>query len=654
MNKEKRIKELEDLIINAKKKYYSMTDDIDIEMSDAEYDLLEDELRQLDPNNKILRQVGFEDQIQQSDKVVHDVPMLSMDKVHTKEELAKWYNNKIDSCFINNPEDQILIEEPKIDGISGELAYKNGKFVCASTRGNGKIGVKINDAYLTCIKRNIDDYSDDVKVRGEFYIEKIYNMERDPEDQEPLRNICSGALKRKDKSLIHSKVRFIAYQLIVDGYKYETDKLDKLKELGFNTVPYNKFRNVDEAWEGFELYEKSIRESWPFETDGIILIFNNIGIQKKIKDELGDTDHHHKYAIAIKPKPEGGWTNLNDTEWNTSRNGFVKPVGIIDPIEIGSAIVNRATLNNITYIKTNDIQQFDKVFCVRANDVIPKIVNRMHTQYSKEISLDKCPSCGKPLQMKGVDYWCSNYLECPSQKINKFIYWFKNVGIKNLGPNMIDSLISCGHFNALWELYAMSREDLAIVVEKFCNLDRSTDTMKEFLDTFDKSKDQTCQEIIGNFGIPYIGIKTLEKMGVEDLNDLIKYKDIKYLRSDKVVEAKLCEWLNQDEKNFDDLFSLVKFIKPKDKKVDNRKYTFCITGEFIGKRRAKAIEEIENECPKWKFVSSVTKETDILIKSQEGGMSNKEISAVKYKIPILVLDDQYDINKIKERLEKIV
>jgi len=256
--------------------------------------------------------------------------------------------------------------------------------------------------------------------------------------------------------------------------------------------------------------------------------------------------------------------------------------------------------------------------------------------------------------MKGVDYWCSNYLECPSQKINKFIYWFKNVGIKNLGPNMIDSLISCGHFNALWELYAMSRDDLAIVVEKFCNLDRNTDTMKEFLDTFEKSKDQTCQEIIGNFGIPYVGIKTLEKLGIEDLNDLIKYKDIKYLRSDKVVEVKICEWLNQDEKNFDDLFSLVKFIKPKDKKKETKKYTFCITGEFEGKRRAKAIDEIETECPDWKFVSSVTKETDVLIKGHEGGMSNKEISALKYKTPIIIMDGPFNINIIKDKIKEII
>ena len=143
------------------------------------------------------------------------------------------------------------------------------------------------------------------------------------------------------------------------------------------------------------------------------------------------------------------------------------------------------------------------------------------------------------------------------------------------------------------------------------------------------------------------------KKEIDKLDELIIDMKNKYLRSDKVVEAKLCEWLNQDEKNFDDLFSLVKFIKPKEKKVDDRKYTFCITGEFVGKRRTKAIEEIENECPKWKFVSGVTKETDILIKGQEGGMSNKEISAVKYKIPILVLDGPYDINKIKEKIKEM-
>lgn len=647
MDKDARIKELESLIINAKKNYYSTVDITDIEMTDAEYDLLEDELRQLDPNNKILKMVGYEDKIVSFDKVEHKVPMLSMDKAHTKEDIMKWYQDKLDSCFLK-PEDTYLIIEPKIDGVSGDMYYKNGKFVRSATRGNGKIGLKIPSEYLNCIPQTIPTNEEEINIRGEYYIPKSYNLERDKEDQEPLRNICSGALKRKEKSDIHSKVKFIAYQLISDNYKTESEKVDYLKTTDFEVVPYYVTKSIDEAWEFFEKYESKLRDAWPYETDGIVITFNTIGTQKKIVKELGDTSHHHKYAIAIKPKPEGAWTTLNDVEWNTSRTGTVKPVGIIGTVEIGSAIVNRATLNNITYIKTMDINQFDKVLCVRANDVIPKIVNRMHTSESKEISLDKCPSCGAKLQMRGVDYWCNNYLNCPGQRINKFIYWFKNTGIKNLGPSMIDALISCGHFYALWELYSMNREDLANVVERYCNLDKTTDTMKEFLDTFDESKNQSTQEIIGNYGIPTIGIKTLEKLNIEDLNDLIKYKDIKYMRSDVAAEVKICEWLNQDTKNFDDLFSLVKFINPKKKSNTEKKEfkKFCITGEFKNKRRSTIIRELEEKYTDWKFDSSVKRDTNLLIVANEHGMSNKTIAAMKYKTTILKLDGDFDINMV--------
>lgn len=645
--KKERIKELEYQIINAKKNYYSSEDYTDIQMTDAEYDILESELRELDPDNKILKMVGYEDKVVSFDKVEHKVPMLSMDKAHTKEDIVKWYNDKIDSCFLNG-EDTYLVIEPKIDGISGDMCYKNGKFTLTSTRGNGKIGIKIHDDFLSCIPKTIPSDKEEVHIRGEYYIPKLYNLERDKEDQEPLRNICSGALKRKEKGTIHDKVKFVAYQLIDNSYLTEEDKIKFLNETDFDVVPYFITKSIDEAWEYFEKYEAHLRDKWPYETDGLVITFNSIKSQEKIVKELGDTDHHHKYAIAIKPKPDGAWTTLNDVEWNTSRSGTVKPVGVIGTVEIGSAIVNRATLNNIRYIEINDIKQFDKVLCIRANDVIPKIVNNIHTPASKIIKLDKCPSCGAPLQMKGVDYWCYNYLECPAQRINKFIYWFKVTGIKNLGPNMIDSLISCGHFYALWELYSMNREDLSKVVEKYCNLSRDTDTMKEFLDTFEKSKDQTTQEIIGNYGIPTIGIKTLEKLKIEDLNDLIKYKDIKYLRSDVMAEVKICEWLNQDEKNFDDLFSLVKFIDPKQKtrgEKKNCKY-FCITGEFKNKRRASIIKELEEKYDNWKFSSTVNKETNLLIIANESGITNKSLSAMRLKIPMLKLEGEYDISII--------
>ena len=646
-DKEKRIKELEYLIINAKKNYYASNDYTEIQMTDAEYDILEEELRQLDPTNKILKMVGFEDKVTSIDKVEHKVPMLSMDKAHTKEDIIKWYNDKLDTCFLSG-EDVYLIIEPKIDGISGDMYYQDGKFIRSSTRGNGKVGIKLQDDFLSCIPKNIPNKSGEIHIRGEFYIPKTYNLKRKDEDQEPLRNICSGALKRKEKSEIHKEVKFVAYQLIDDSYQFEKDKLEYLKTTEFDTVPYFMTKSIEEAWEYFETYEAKLRNIWPYETDGIVITFNSIKSQNKIVKELGDTDHHHKYAIAIKPKPEGSWTTLNDVEWNTSRTGTVKPVGIVGAVEIGSVIVNRATLNNITYIRNSDIMCHDKVLCIRANDVIPKIVNRVHTQNSVEISLDKCPSCGTELKMKGVDYWCHNYLECPAQRINKFIYWFKTNGIKNLGPNMIDALISCGHFYALWELYAMSKEDLAKVVEKYCNLNRDTDTMKEFLETFENSKNQTTQEIIGNYGIPTIGIKTLEKLNIEDLNDMIKYKDIKYLRSDVMAEVKICEWLNQDEKNFDDLFSLIKFINPKKKTSSEKKAYkyFCITGEFKNKRRSSIIKELEEKYTDWKFTNTVNKETNLLIIGNETGLTNKSINATRLKIPMLHINGEYSIDLI--------
>lgn len=646
MNNEKRIKELEDLIIKAKKNYYSFDDDIDRQMSDTEYDLLEDELRKLDPNNKVLRQVGYEDSlVNKFEQIVHKIPMLSMDKAHKKEDIAKWFNNTIKSCGIK---DNKIIVEPKIDGVSGDMYFKDGKFMYASTRGNGHIGFKIFDNFLNCIIKEIP-IKGDLHIRGEFYIDKSYNLIREKEDDESLRNICSGALKRKEKGEIHKYIKFIAYQLISDNYKTEEDKIKELKKTKFDVVPYLLFDNIDSIWNYFNEYQNHIRDSWKYETDGLVLIFNSIEVQNKIVKELGDTDHHHKYAIAIKPQPLGAWTLLKDIDWSTSRNGRVIPTGIVDPIQIGPVIVNRASLNNISYIKTNDIKLFDKVLCIRANDVIPNISRSIHTTDSKDISLDKCPSCGTKLEMRGVDYYCPNYLNCPAQIINKFLYWFEINGIKNIGPNMMDSLINSGHFYAIWQLYAMNEDDLMNMIEKYCGINKNTDTMKEFKTTFEKSKDQTEQEIIGKYGIPGIGIKSIKKLNIKDLNDLVKYKNPNYMRSDMAIESKLSEWLNKDEKNFDDLFSLIKFINPKKtSKENNKTYKyFCITGSFPNKKRNTIIEEIESEYPNWKFIDSVTKETNLLIVGNEIAITNKVISANKLMIPIIKLTGDFDLGGLK-------
>ncbi|PZM81899.1 hypothetical protein DLH72_04895 [Candidatus Gracilibacteria bacterium] len=635
-----RIKELERLIIQAKKSYYSFTDDTDEQqLTDAEFDLLEEELRQLDPNNVVLRQVGYEDtlnSITNKIKVTHTIPMLSMDKVKKKEDLLSWFNNKIDSGLIT---DYQLVVEPKVDGVSGDLLYSNTKFQYAATRGNGRIGLKIDTNLIkNTIKSTIPIKGSEIHIRGEFYIPKSYNLKKERDDYEPLRNLCAGALKRKEPIEINKYIEFIPYNIIGTDITFdkEIEKLELLRKTKYPDIQYFITKDITHVWEYFEEYEKSLRNKWSFESDGLVVVFNSINTQKIIVQEFGDTDHHHKYAIAIKPKSVGAWSTIRDVEFNVSRNGRIVPVAIMYPVQIGSVMVSRATLNNMSFVKENNIQLYDKVFCNRTNDVIPDIVKVIHTTKSKEVTIEKCPSCGTKLVEKGVDYICPNHLNCPAQIVNKFLHWFTSNDIKHIGPSSIDKLIHGGNFSSLWQLYAMNQNDLMCVIEKYCNISKDTDTMKEFIRLFEKSKDQTEQDIIGKYGIPTIGIKMLKKMNIYTLNDLIKYKDLSYMSSDVAVEKNICIWLNQDPRNFDDLFSLIKYIDPK-KKVDKniKKKLFCITGALDNLSRNDAIKEIENKYPNYEYSNTVTKDVSILYIGNDATNTSKYKTAVKYNIPII-------------------
>jgi len=655
----KRIKYLEDKIIQAKKTYYSLNEDNnsdEMELLDSEYDLLEDELRSLDPNNKVLSQVGVEDTNVNFNKVHHKYPMLSMEKANCRDDIITWYENKLFNESIRRSN---LIIEPKIDGTSGDLLYIDGELIRASTRGNGTIGYEIKSEFFSCIPKKLKTkIKGEVYIRGEFHIPVKYILTNVETSDLALRNICNGAMKRKEYDDIHKEIKFVAYQMFgYDNFEYESEKIDFIKDkLGFDTVVYkvvevnDKTNIIDSIMNFFDSYNKSIRKMWPYETDGLVIKFNSTNVQELIEKELGSTDHHNKYNIALKPPSEGGWTTIIDVDWNTSKSGDVIPTAVVTPIKIGAVTVSRAQLYNKSYIDTMDIKLYDKVYAIRANDVIPKIIKSKHNESSSEIKLTSCPSCGNKLIMKGVNYHCNNYNRCPSQTINKFIHWFESCDIKHLGESSINTLINVGHFYNLWELYAMSSDDLLKVVEKFVGISKETNNMKEFIKSFEESKNQTEQEIIGNYGIPAIGLKTLVKYGVETLNDLIKYKNVNYMNSDIAFEKNICIWLNE-ENNFDNLFSLVKFINPKKKKVESNinKKQFCISGAFINKKRNTVIKEIEST-NKWIFNPTVNRETDLLIVGNDSAVRNKVATAMQLKTKIINLGDTFDINKLKDIL----
>jgi len=646
IDKERRIRDLESQILNAKKSYYSLSEENDfdeIQLLDAQYDALESELKKLDPDNKVLKQVGIEETYSKFEQVNHKIPMKSMEKIHYKDELVKWFENILQIVSGENTE---VIVEPKIDGCSGDLYYKNGKFQFGSTRGNGKVGFKINTNLMQFIPKEISD-KNDIHVRGEFVIFKSYNTRFEKlEDMKSLRSLCSGALKHLSNDPIQKEVVFVAYQLYGSNFTKESEKIDWLKKNNFYTVPYIILHSPEEIWKYYESYVNKIRDSWEYETDGIVLEFNSEIIQKLIEKELGSVDHHNKYALAIKPPAKGAWTFLREVEWNTSKDGRVVPTGIVTPVRIGEKVYSRASLNNSSYIKVFDIKLNDEVYLISANDIIPKILQSKHTPQSVEIKIDTCPSCGAKLVEDSVYMMCPNTLNCPAQKVKMFVHWFSSAGIKNLGESALDALVSKGNFTSLWQLYAMSTLDLLKVIEKYVGISADTETMQDFGKQFEESRSMSEFDIITNYGIPGLGKKKAEALKIFSFEDLTAYLSRKSF--DSVLEEKISQWLSIDN-NYDNLYLLFQKMTPTKYKIDNRKkIKFCITGKF-NHNRDTIIKMITDTFDTFEFESSVNKFTDLLIRGEEGAISNKEITASKYKIPIIRFDDGVlDLDKIKD------
>jgi DNA ligase (NAD+) len=621
----KRIDYLLETLTKARESYYGSSDEVVI--SDVEYDSLEQELRNLDPENDFFNQVGLKEK--RFKEVNHTTPMLSMDKVQTKDALEKWFNKN----YIKGDK---LVVEPKIDGISGDLFYENGKFKLASTRGDGKQGYEIPTNNINCILPETKDKNFTGHVRGEFYISQAYK-----EDIPNLRNYCAGFLKRIEKTNEHAIISFVAYELISDyEFKNDIEKLEKLSELGFDVVEWKEYTDINQITAFYDEYLKKLRDAWRYETDGLIIAFTDKKKQLEL-DSQKVVKHHHHYNIAFKPPASGEWTELIDIDWNVSRNGMVVPTGILKEVKIGSAYFNRVTLNNIGYIRANDIQLNDKVNIIRSNDVIPKFIERKHTAASKEISISKCPCCHETLEMTKTHYMCNN-IWCEDKKADQMLYWFKSCNIENVSIAIIKRIVSYKSMMRITDLY---KNDLRQFFIKTLDINTNTDNMKRFFYTFEESKKQTEAEILDHYGIPYIGEHFLERFNISTLKDLLEYKKQKYLNHESKIVIKLCNWL-QEESNVTGLQELIDVLKliavvPK---VKGSK-SFCITGAF-SETREVIIGKLKSKF-NWDFSKTVSKGLDFLLVAGDETSSKTE-KAEKYGVPIIHCDFELDYNKLSE------
>ncbi len=376
-------------------------------VTDAEFDNLKIEILDLEKKYKFLKNpyspsksVGFKPS-KNFQKVKHKVPMLSLGNAFTEQDLFNFEKRILN--FISQKENFEIFysAEPKIDGISASLIYKNGKFISGLSRGDGKEGEDIT-ANLKTIKdipKKIisKDFPDEIDVRGEVFIQSS-DFEVLKEKFANPRNAASGSLRQKNpEDTKKIPLKFIAYTFGFEkGLKIENqfEFLKKLNEWGFKTNPMNKLiKGVKNLMINYYEIEKK-RTQLNFDIDGIVYKINNFQLQKR----LGNVANAPRWAIAHKFASNKAISKILGIEIQIGRTGALTPVAKIKPTSIGGVLVSNATLHNEDEINRKDIRIGDLVTVERAGDVIPHIlsvdVKKRSKNSSKFIFPNKCPSCG--------------------------------------------------------------------------------------------------------------------------------------------------------------------------------------------------------------------------------------------------------------------
>ncbi len=390
--------------VKLNKHYYDFSKPL---VDDKDYDQIKEEILALEKKYNFLKDknspskiVGFKPS-KNFKKVFHKVPMLSLSNAFGEDDLFNFEKKIIN--FLNQ-KDSYEIEysaEPKIDGISASLIYKNGEFVMGLSRGDGKEGEDITQNLNTIddIPKNIfaKDFPNEIDIRGEVFIqnkdfEKINDKFANP------RNAASGSLRQKNPADTKKiPLKFIAYTY---GYSNEmkinkqNEYLNKLSEWGFKTNPFNKtIKGIKNLMKNYQEVEKK-RNEIDFDIDGIVYKINSFDLQKR----LGNVANSPRWAIAHKFSANNGVSTILNIEIQVGRTGALTPVAKIKPINIGGVVVSNATLHNEDEIIRKDIRVGDVVVVERAGDVIPHIIEvdlkKRKKDSKKYLFPINCPSCG--------------------------------------------------------------------------------------------------------------------------------------------------------------------------------------------------------------------------------------------------------------------
>ena len=640
-NAQARINELVELLNYHARLYY--VEDRN-EISDYEYDMLQQELKKLEEEypefirkDSPTQRVGGK-AVSLFEKVKHKVQMGSIQDVFSFEQVEQFVNTV--RQIVDDPE---FVVEPKIDGLSVSLEYRNGEFMIGSTRGDGFVGENVTENLKTVksIPMSISEKLSVLELRGEVYMPRNVFLElikeQEANGEQPFknpRNAAAGSLRQKD-SKITAKRKLDIFCFNVQQIKDKIltshkQSLDYIKSLGFKTVPYyQKVSAFEEIKKCIEFIGEK-RFELPFDIDGVVIKVDSF----EQRDVLGSTAKTPKWAVAYKFPPEEKQTKLLDIELNVGRTGAITPVAIFEPILLAGTSVSRATLHNQDYIEEKNISVGDIIKVRKAGDIIPEVLCVAQKHGKDVFSIpDKCPVCGTKV-VKSDDeaaIRCPN-VDCPAQ-ISRSIVHFASKGamdIDGLGPAIVEALLDNKLIKSVADLYELKAEQL-MELENF-----KEKSANNLINAINKSKDNSLDRLIFGLGIRNIGqasAKLLcDKFG--DLDNIIKATD------DEIAEIEGFGSIMAQIKRLKEYGVNIHYEKIQtDNRFEGR--TFVLTGTLptLKRNEAKAIIEKFGG----KASGSVSKKTDYVLAGEDAG--SKLTKAQELGIEIISEQEFLDMTK---------
>lgn len=644
MNKVERIKELIEILNRAGKAYYQEGNEI---MTNYEYDALYDELLELEKETGVVFSesptinVGYE-VLSELPKEAHSSPMLSLDKTKEVSELRDFLKDK----------EGVL--SWKLDGLTVVLTYNDGKLVKAVTRGNGEIGEVItnNAKVFKNVPLNIN-FKGELVVRGEAVISyddfEAINKEITDDDAKYKnpRNLCSGSVRQLNSKITKERnVRFNVFSLVkAEGVDFENSLMKQfefVKNLGFDVV-YHVLVNADTIESEVKNFATRIK-NFELPSDGLVLIYDDLAYG----ESLGRTAKFPRNGIAFKWKDETALTNLEYIEWSTSRTGLINPIAVFKPVSLEGTTVTRASVHNVSIVKSLKLGINDEIEVYKANMIIPQIARNITMSGNIDIPCE-CPACGGVTEIRMVNdvesLYCTNS-KCVAKFVKKFAHFVSRdaFNVDGLSEETLEKFIDRGYIREYADIFKLQAHEEEIVnmpgfgKKSYDNIIAATK----------KASNIVLPKLIYSLGIPNIGLSNakvickyfnydFEKMRQADATEFTVIEGI-----GEVIAKSFVEYF-MDHENTVAVNNLFECINVSVEKLETTESTitgknFVITGNvFKYNNRNELKEHIEKLGGK--VTGSVTSKTDYLINNDIESSSGKNKKAKELGIAIITEDE---------------